>query len=290
MMDLVATCEVRPSDGQTVIGDRFDMFLGGKGFNQAVAAARAGASTAMIGRVGDDDFGRQFIDALARESIDARAVSRDPSEGTGVGLPVVEASGRNSIVVIPRANHRLTVDDVRAAERVIGAADVVLLQWELPLETAAAAATLAREHGTRVVLNPAPAVGDLTPFAGLVDVIAPNEAEAAGLTGTTAEEACARQLAEQLGGAGVVITLGENGALVRGDGATTRLEPHDVSCVDSVGAGDAFCGSMAAALADGTSLVDAARAGNAAGALAVTVAGAEPSMPHRDAIAALLAR
>src|SRR5437868_14371034 len=105
MMDLVARCQVRPADGETVIGDGFDMFLGGKGFNQAVAAARSGAATAMIGRLGDDDFGRRFLDALDREGIGRAGVSVDPTIGTGVGLPVVEASGRNSIVVVPRANH-----------------------------------------------------------------------------------------------------------------------------------------------------------------------------------------
>jgi ribokinase len=278
MMDLVARTSALPKPGETVIGDSFAMFLGGKGFNQALAAARGAdlrhpCDVAMVGRVGDDDFGRRFLASLDAEGIDRRGVSVDPTIGTGVGLPVVEASGQNAIIVIPQANHALTPELLPAD--LIAEASVLLLQWELPEAVAVAAARIGREAGATVVLNPAPAVGDIGRFAGLIDVLVPNESEAAVLG--------------DVGGVAVVLTLGEKGArVVERDGTTTDIDPHDVECVDTVGAGDAFCGALVASLASGASLVEAARIGNAAGACAVTVEGAEPSMPRRAAVDALL--
>jgi ribokinase len=267
MMDLVATTAHLPKPGETVIGESFAQFLGGKGFNQAVAAARSGADVAMVGCVGDDTFGRAFLDALDAEGIDRTGVTVDTNEGTGVGLPVVESStGQNAIVVIPRANHALESLPAVAFE---GAA-VVLLQWELTPEISVAAAQLARAAGATVVLNPAPAVGAIADYEGLVDIVVPNESEAAALG--------------PIAGVQLVLTLGDKGARA-GD---VDLAPHDVECVDTVGAGDAFCGALCAALADGATLVDAARIGNAAGALAVTKHGAEPSMPRRADIERLL--
>ena len=272
MMDLVAVTPTLPKPGETVIGESFAQFLGGKGFNQAVAAARSGADVAMVGRVGDDAFGREFLDALDREGIDRTGVSIDPNEGTGVGLPVVESSGQNAIVVIPRANHALRSVPVD----VFAGAKVVLLQWELPAAVTIEAARHAKAAGAVVVLNPAPAVGDLRDYDGLIDVLVPNETEAAALGAVD--------------GIDLVLTLGERGALVRSGGREQRYEPHDVDCIDTVGAGDAFCGALCAALASGADVFEAARIGNAAGALAVTKAGAEPSMPHRGDIETLLAR
>lgn len=271
MMDLVARTSKLPKPGETVIGESFAQFLGGKGFNQAVAAARSGGDVAMVGCVGDDAFGREFLDSLDREGIDRVGVSIDEVEGTGVGLPVVESSGQNAIVVIRRANHSLKV---LPTER-IAAAKVVLLQWELSAWVTVEAARIAKQGGAIVVLNPAPAVGDLRDYAGLVDVLVPNETEAEALGA--------------LGDVDLVLTLGEKGALVRSGGREQRYEPHAVDCIDTVGAGDAFCGALCAALAGGADLFEAARIGNAAGALAVTKAGAEPSMPHRRDIDALLA-
>jgi ribokinase len=270
MMDLVARTPSLPKPGETVIGESFAQFLGGKGFNQAVAAARSGGNVAMVGCVGDDAFGREFLDALDREGIDQSGVSIDASEGTGVGLPVVESSGQNAIVVIPRANHAL--QHVEAA--LFAGAKVVLLQWELSARVTVEAARLAKAAGATVVLNPAPAVGDLRDYVGLIDVLVPNETEAAILG--------------DLPDIDVVLTLGEKGALVRSGGREERFDPHEVECIDTVGAGDAFCGALCASLAGGASLFEAARIGNAAGALAVTKAGAEPSMPHRADIERLL--
>jgi ribokinase len=274
MMDLVAVTPTLPKPGETVIGESFAQFLGGKGFNQAVACARSGAPTSMIGRVGDDDFGRRFLDALDAEGIGRTGVSVDPEVGNGVGLPVVDGDGQNAIIVIPQANHRLTARDLPVD--VLSSASVVLLQWELPATVTVQAARLAKEAGAIVVLNPAPAVGDVRDYEGLIDVLVPNETEAAAIG--------------DVDGIDLVLTLGEKGALVRSGGREQRYEPHDVDCVDTVGAGDAFCGALCAALAGGSDLFEAARIGNAAGALAVTRAGAEPSMPHRRDIDALLSR
>ena len=271
MMDLVARTPRLPRPGETVIGESFAQFLGGKGFNQAIAAARSGGSVAMVGRVGDDDFGRAFLSSLDAAGIDRAGVSVDPTVGTGVGLPVVDSvSGQNAIVVIPRANHSLTA----LPAEVFDGASVVLLQWELPPSVTVAAARLARDAGATVVLNPAPAVGSLADYAGLIDVLVPNESEAAALGAVE--------------GVDLVLTLGERGAKVVTSSGSTSLDAHAVECVDTVGAGDAFCGAMCAALAEGATLVEAARMGNAAGALAVTKHGAEPSMPHRADIEALL--
>ncbi len=260
MMDLVVRAPRRPVPGETVVGTGFDQFLGGKGCNQAVAAARTGASAAMVGRVGDDEYGRRFLALLAREGIDAAHVIVDVAEGTGVATPLVEPSGENSIVIVPRANHHVLADDVAHAGACIDAARVLLLQLELPLEAAAAAAARARAAGVTVVLNPAPAVGDLFPLEGLVDVLVPNEVEAATLTGIEDDPlAAAKALRDRFGGA-VVVTLGVQGALVLpADGAHELVPAHAVDVVDTVGAGDAFCGSLGARLAAGDDLLTAAR-------------------------------
>jgi ribokinase len=293
MMDLVVRAARRPEVGETLVGDTFEMFLGGKGFNQAIAAARAGARTAMIGRVGADDFGKCFLDALQRDRIDAEFVTRDEELGTGVGLPLVERTGANSIVVVPRANHRQDAGSARAAKPAIESARVVLLQLELPVEVALETARIARAAGRTVVLNPAPA-GDagLGAFEGLVDYVVPNESEAERLTGIRAEGAGLRNAAQalvgQTGARGVVLTLGARGVALYDGGGIELLAPHAVECIDSVGAGDAFCGAFAAKLARGATLAEAARYGNAAGALACTRAGAEPSMPTAAEVEGLL--
>jgi len=289
MMDLVVRAPRRPGPGETLVGSGFDVFLGGKGCNQAIAAARAGAPTAMIGRLGADDFGTRFLDRLAAEGIDASGVAIDPDEGTGVGAPLVEDSGENSIVIVPRANHRMTRSDVDAAVTTIERAAVLLLQLELPIEVVEAAAKVAQAAGTTVVLNPAPAPGDgIERFAGLVDVLVPNEIEVAALSGTAGDPlGAATSLRQQLDAA-VIVTVGEEGAWLVDAGPPERLAAHPVAAVDTVGAGDAFCGALGARLAAGASLRDATVYANAAAALSVTKRGAEPSMPTATQIEALL--
>lgn len=289
MMDLVAYAPRRPKAGETLIGTGFCEAPGGKGFNQAVAAARAGATTSMVGAVGDDPMGEQFRAMLAAERIDDRAVVVRPTAGTGVGLPLVEPDGQNSIVVVPRANREVDAAQIVQAAPVISTADVLLLQLELAVETAVAAAGLARGLGVKVVLNPAPAQALPDGLLECVDVIVPNEGELASLVGGADAAAGARRLRDRWG-VDVVVTLGEKGALVVPRvGDEVLVEGCAVKAVDTVGAGDVFCGYLAAGLAAGRSLVDAARVANAAAAIAVTRTGSAASAPTRDEVAAFLA-
>jgi ribokinase len=287
MMDMVVEVARRPERGETVVGTGFEVFLGGKGCNQAIAAARLGATTAMVGRVGADDFGRRFLDQLAHDGIDTTHVVVDTLEGTGVGAPVVEHGGENSIVIVPRANGRVTPADVEAALPALTSASVLLLQLELPLDTVLAAARHAKDAGVTVILNPAPALPDLTAFAGLIDVLVPNEVEAAALVGVADPLEAATRLRRDLS-TDVVVTVGGAGTWVVDDGTPELLPAHAVEVVDTVGAGDAFCGALGARLAAGASLREAAAFANAAAAVAVTTRGAEPAMPTAAAVRRLL--
>jgi ribokinase len=291
MVDVVVRAPRRPDRGETVIGSSCETFLGGKGFNQAVAAARAGARTAMVGALGDDDHGERFAAMLGGEGIDSSGVRVVTGVGTGIAFPVVEDGGDNSIIVVPQANHLLTVDDIARLDRVFGRAVVVLVQLELPLEVVVAAAAAARRAGAMVVLNPAPAVADPARFAGLVDIVVPNETELALLNGAEVTDltAAAARLSAVTGAHTIVITLGARGAYAWSrEGGFTR-PGHAVDTIDTVGAGDAFCGGFAARLAAGATLDDAVGYANSAGALATTRAGAGPAMPDRAAVETLLA-
>jgi ribokinase len=288
MMDLAVVAPRRPQPGETLVGSRFGAFLGGKGCNQAIVASRAGASAAMIGRLGADDFGRRFLACLSAERIDVTHVTVDEVEGTGVGLPLIEDGGENSIVIVPRANGRMTVADVTAAIGTISSASVLLLQLELPLDVVVEAAARARAAGTLVVLNPAPSpeAGEIDRFAGLVDVLIPNEVEVAALSGVDDPRQGAGLLRERLG-CSVVVTMGDQGAWVVDGGEPARYPAHRVEVVDTVGAGDAFCGALGARLATGAPLREAVEYASAAAALAVTKLGAEPGMPRAADIDAL---
>ena len=294
MMDLALRAARRPVPGETVVGTGFEMFLGGKGFNQAVAASRAGANTTMVGRLGTDEFGRRFLERLGAEAIDCSHVVIDDEAGTGIGVPLVEDSGENSIVIVPRANERLTPADIERAASAIGRARVLLVQMELPFETAIAAARIARRSDALVVLNPAPAPseGVMDEFRGLVDVLVPNEVEARALCGssaTTPASETARELSSRMG-VTVVLTLGAQGCVVASSYSSFEVRAHSVPVVDTVGAGDAFCGALGTWLNAGASLQEAVVYANAAGALAVMQAGAEPAMPRRHAIVDLAKR
>jgi ribokinase len=294
MLDLVMRVRQRPAGGETIFAEEFGIFLGGKGFNQAVAARRMGARVAMIGRLGDDEFAGRFRDAMASEGIDASGVVTDPDEGTGVATPLIEADGSNSIVVAPRANMRLTPEDVRRAAPLIEAADVLLLQLEVPTAASMEAAGIARSAGRSVVLNPAPATPFPKELLRLATLITPNEIEAAALTGVAIhDDASAFEAAERLAarGAGlVVITLGALGAVALAGGVRWYQPAVPVQAVDTTAAGDAFNGALAVALAERRSLADALARANAAGACAVTRLGAEPSLPNREDVDALLIR
>lgn len=296
-MDLVVSVERFPRAGETLLGGAYARHPGGKGANQAVAAARAGGRVAMVGRVGRDEFGDLLRRGLERDGVDASRVAALADAPTGVAFISVDASAQNTIIVAPGANARLAASDLDAAA--FAGAAVVLLQLEVPLATALRAAELGRAAGARVVLNLAPARPLRDDQLRHVDVLVVNESETAALTGIPAEEvarapeAAAMALLDRVPAA--VLTLGAAGAAWarRGDGATdaprTGLVPaFPVAAVDTTAAGDAFVGALAVRLAAGADLAEAVRFGNAAGALAATRPGAQPSLPRADEIAAFL--
>ena len=287
VIDLVFKVKRRPGPGETMLADDFGMFLGGKGFNQAVGARRLGADVSMVGRVGKDQFGDMFLAKLAQEGIDSSHVTRDPESGTAIASPIIDASGQNSIIAAPRANMCVTPDDVSAAEEQIAAADVLMLQFEIPVAASRTAAEIARHHDTLVLLDPAPVEHGFERFAAPMDYIVPNETEAHMLTGRmTPEEAGAVLLPETRHG--VIISLGEQGAMAVDRAALHRFPAHKVKVVDTTGAGDAFRAGLAVKIAEGSSLNEAVRFANACGALACTIMGAEPSMPKRQAVETVL--
>jgi ribokinase len=296
-VDFVVQTRHIPQPGETVLGRNFVMAMGGKGANQAVAAARLGAEVIFVARVGQDVFGDQCLDAYRREGIVTDYVSRDPEEATGVALIPVAESGENSITVASGANMRLTPSHVESAAQVFESADALILQLEVTVETDIAAARLAREHGVRVILNPAPARALPADLLSLVDVITPNRIELAQLTQkseSNVEAMSDEQLAHLalgLGVSGAVITLGAQGALAVGSWGRARVSPFAVSPVDTTAAGDAFNAGLAVALATGQkNLPDAAQYANACGALATTKFGAQPSLPRAAEVEALLTR
>ncbi len=293
-MDLVARSPRIPRPGETILGGEFRTALGGKGANQAVAAARMGGQVSMVGRVGSDAFAQSLLDGLAADGIDHAYVMRDPEAATGVALIVVDDRGENSIVVASGANMRLSPADVDAAEAAIAVADVLLLQLEVPLGVVVRAAEVGRAHGATVILNPAPACLLPPELLSLIDVLIPNESETALLThlpvGNRVEIEAAALALRGLGVDTVVLTLGEQGALLVEKGKQEFVPAFEVTPVDTTAAGDAFVGGFAVALAEGRSLADAVRWGNAAGALATTQLGAQPSLPARRAVEALMAQ
>ena len=292
MKDLVASAERRPLPGETLHGTGFAEFLGGKGVNQAIAAARMGARTAIVGTIGDDRYGQEFLELLKRDGVDTDWVVRHPELGTGVGLPLVLPDGSNSIIIVSRANAAITAADIDAAAGVLTSSAVLSVQLELPVEASRAALQLASAAGVTTILTPAPVGPVDASLASFVDILVPNEVEAAALTGLDCDDSqvplIARRLADSWDLSGCVITLGARGAFVLADGVEVLVPAHPVATVDSVGAGDAFCGSLAASLAAGAGLVDAVRLANAAGALSTTINGAAASAPSRAAAVALL--
>ena len=284
-IDLVCHAARRPDKGETLIGDAFDIFTGGKGFNQATAAARLGAEVTLVGSVGADPFGEMLLAAAENEGMNSKFVTRRTDIGTGVATIVIEPDGDNSIIVVPRANMALTIADIDAAADCIADADVLLLQLETPIATSEHAAAIAKRHGTTVVLNPAPAQPLPDSLLKYVDILTPNQSETELLSGmkvSSQEEA--NRAAEVLRtrmvdttNAAVVLTLGAQGALMLTGTTSERVSALSVEPVDTTGAGDAFCGALATALASGENFTfSSCEFANAAGAAAVTVVSARP--------------
>lgn len=279
-MDLVVSVPRHPRPGETLLGGAFHTFPGGKGANQSVAAARLGAPVRMIGRVGTDKFGDTLLATLQADGVDTRFVQQDAQAASGVALITVSADGQNTIVVAAGANGRLSTADVQAAEDAFADAVVVVLQLEIPLPAVEAAARLGRKHGAAVVLNPAPAQPLSAELLALADYLVPNQSELELLSGEPDLERGIRVLLER-SVRNLVVTLGERGARWVSATGSVEVPAFAVRAVDTVAAGDAFVGAFAAALAEGRPVQDALLRGNAAGALAVTRAGAQPSLPAR---------
>ena len=285
--DLVVRVPRLPAAGETVLGGDLSTVAGGKGANQAVAAARLGARVSLVGRVGQDDVGTALLETLARDGVDAAAVRRDAA-ATGVALITVDAAGQNTIVVAAGANGQVSPADVDAAAPLFANAAAVLLQLEIPLATVRHTLTVARQHAVPVVLNPAPAQPLPAALLAGVEVLIPNQTELAQLTGEAEIEAGARRLLAA-GVRNIVVTLGADGVLgLTAAGERFHHPAQAVKVVDTTAAGDAFVGAFATALAEGRPLPEAAAWGNAAGALAVTRAGAQPSLPSRAEFLAFL--
>ena len=284
-----------PAWGETLMGKTFALGPGGKGSNQAVAAARAGAKVKMFSKLGDDAFGRLAHETWARDGIDVGLVLQS-NVATGAAAILIDAAqGENAIIVVPGACYTLTPDEVTAAAPEIGKAEVFLAQLELPLNAVERGLEIARAAGVVTILNPAPACPLPDSMIGLADYLIPNEGEAALLTGLpVASTEDAERAADALiarGAATVIVTLGAKGALLRARGVTAMISAFDAGpVVETTGAGDAFCGAFAAALAEGMGPVAAARFGSAAAAISVTRAGTAPSMARREEIEDLVRR
>lgn len=282
-----------PRPGETLAGRDFQLGFGGKGANQAVMAARLGATVAMVARVGGDVFGEQSLQNYLKHGIDVTHVRRDAERPTGVASIVVEDTGQNCILLVPGANAALSPDDVRAAASVIESGGALLCQLEVPMETTHEALRIARRAGVRTILNPAPAAQIDDELLRLTDLCIPNEMEAEQLTGlpvTTPVEAETAARALLMRGAGtVLVTLGEGGVLLLEREHREHVPAVPVRAVDASGAGDAFIGSLAVFLVEGLPLREAARRANLAAALSVTRPGTQASFPTRAEVEARLA-
>jgi ribokinase len=286
-MDLVVEAERAPQMGETILGKRIHYLPGGKGANQAVAAARLGARTTMIGAVGTDGFGDSLLQALAAEGIETAGVKRVEEAATGIAS-ILLADGDNSIVVVPGANGLCTAEDLDRCEERFAEADVVLLQLEIPVETVLHAARLAKKHGKTVVLNPAPARVLPAELLACVDVLTPNRSELALLAGVDVGadglEAAMRRVVE-MGVRQVVTTLGAEGSAFLDEyGIVERRASYRVPVVDTTGAGDSFNAGLAVALAEKQSLGVAMTFASKVSALAVMKLGAQTGMPGREAV------
>jgi ribokinase len=289
--DFIVQVPQIPIAGETVVGGVFHTAHGGKGANQAVAAARLGADVTLIARLGTDTLGDEAISAYQSEGIHTEHIARDNGTPSGVALILVSKAGENLIAVAPGANYKLTPQDIGNAEEVIKQADCILIQLEIPIETAITAAQVAARHHVRVILNPAPAGNIAAEIFHHVDVLTPNEKEAADILGVPFAQNRKDLLAElskKTGIEQIVVTLGDQGATVLNNGQEAHIPGYPVTPIDTTACGDAFNGALAVALGQGKSLLEAVKFANAAGALAATKLGAQPSLPTAKEVEAFL--
>jgi ribokinase len=282
-IDLVVQVPRLPKLGETLAGKQFNTFVGGKGNNQAIAAKRAGAEVWLVGNIGKDTYGDILLNKLREDNMPTDFIFQDKTVATGTAHILVTAQGENSIVVVPGANRELNLEKLDLAQTILEQADVLLLQMEVPLEVSQKAAEIARNSGAKVIFNCAPAPENAGVLAGILantDILILNELEAE-IFGVKTENWA--KLSET-GVASVIVTLGAAGAVLVEKGEVSPVPAFVVEVVDTTAAGDAFCGALAAELARGTPIKEALRFAVAAGALAVTKQGAEPSLPFYEQI------
>ena len=287
-MDLVVKSPRIPAVGETILGEDFIMTPGGKGANQAVAAAKLGAEVYFIARLGNDIFGEQSLKNFKKEGVNTKYVIQTKDAPSGVALITVDDAGNNVIVVAPGANQMLSPDDVKKAEPDITSSGALVAQLEIPLETVEFAAQLANDSGVPFILDPAPAQKLRPELLKMVDVLTPNETEAQILTDieVTNEDSARRAVKKLLeyGVKSVILTMGANGFLLAADDKMEFVPAVKVDAVDATAAGDAFTASLAVGIAQGKTLHDAASFANYVAALSVTKIGAQSSMPTREAV------
>ena len=291
-MDLIVRAPYIPAPGETIIGGKFSTAEGGKGANQAVAAARLGGQVTMVGRGGNDTHGQSLLSALRADGIDTEFVWVDSNSHTGVAMITVSDDGENSIVVSPGANHALSPTDIGVAESAIAGADMLLLQLEVSLDVVTRAVTLAKKHRVPIVLNPAPATQLPAEILSAVNYLIPNEGETELLTGQNiTDDESLKQAAgtlRQMGVNTVILTLGSRGAFFFAESGSALVPAFPVTPIDTTAAGDAFVGAFAVARAQGNTLEDTVRFASAAGAVAATGFGAQPSLPTLAVVETLL--
>ncbi len=293
MIDLISRVPRLPALGETLVGHSFHLGYGGKGANQATAAAKLGARVSMVARVGHDVFGQGTLDNFRSLGIGTTHVLQDADRFSGVAPIFVDDRAENVIVIVPGANYGLTPEDVRAAREEIASADVLCCQLEIPVESTLEAFRVARSAGVTTILNPAPAAPLPDELLGLTDICVPNEVELEMLTGYSAgsleEAAHAAETLLARGPGHVIVTLGSRGSLVVTSGSTQHVPAVPVDAVDPTGAGDEFIGALAVFLAEGASMADATMAAAAAAAISVTRIGTQVSFPDRQEVERLLA-
>lgn len=281
-MDLVLTVQDLPRPGETVLGRQLGRYPGGKGANQAVAAARLGGEVAMVGRVGGDSFGQDLVRNLSANGVDAAGVELDEAATTGAALIYVAADGQNMIAVAPGANGRLDASDARRAVALLRAGDVLVMQLEIPVTVIASAAHGARRAGALVVFNASPAQRVDSAVLSQLEALVVNEGEADVLVGQENSPSAAAAALRASGARIAIVTLGPAGSLFCDDRGVHRVEPFGVQATDSTGAGDAFMGALAVGIARRLATGEAVRFANAAGAAAATALGAQAALPRLD--------
>jgi len=287
-MDMVIKTDRLPVKGETVLGGDFVAAPGGKGANQAVAAAKLGAQVTFIARVGTDAFGNELINSFNKVGIDTRFIVHDNNYPSGIALIFVDSNGDNMIAVAPGANDRLSEENILKAEPAIASADILLAELEIPINTVEYAVKEAKKHNVQVILNPAPARELDKELLADVDILTPNEAELEFLTACKINAKYSIETTASLlvrdGVKNVIVTLGDRGSLMVTKSQSKMVPAKKVEVVDTTAAGDAFNGALAYALADGQNLEYAVRFANCVGALTATKLGAQPSLPTMDEV------